>query len=327
MEFTSEDLGSPPDVWTWNVQRSKHPGVIPSLRGATISSRNLRRIDLRRADLRGASVAESDFAYASLSGAYLAHVDFTNASLEHTDLRGANFYGATLTGVSVRGATLGETIFCNVDLSKVDGLEECIHEGPSSVDFATLFRSEARIPERFLIGCGLAQPIIEYVPSLVGMLEPIQFYSCFISYAEKDREFAERLHFSLTSLGIRAWFAPEDMRVGNRISAQIDQAIRVHNKLLLIISRRSVRSAWVKHEVDVALERERSEHRTVLFPLNLDDTVFRSKVGWAADLRRTRHIADFSNWKDHDSYERGLSRLVRDLTLATSEEMSEGSDA
>jgi len=28
------------------------------------------------------------------------------------------------------------------------------------------------------------------------------------------------------------------------------------------------------------------------------------RSGWAASLRRTRHIADFRNWKDHDAFKK-----------------------
>ena len=42
----------------------------------------------------------------------------------------------------------------------------------------------------------------------------IEFYSCFISYASRDQEFAERLYADLQSKGVRCWFAPEDMKNG-----------------------------------------------------------------------------------------------------------------
>ena len=34
---------------------------------------------------------------------------------------------------------------------------------------------------------------------------------------------------------------------------------------------------------------------------------------WAADIRRTRHIGDFTDRKDHDSYKKAFDRLLRDL--------------
>jgi hypothetical protein len=33
----------------------------------------------------------------------------------------------------------------------------------------------------------------------------------------------------------------------------------------------------------------------------------------SADIRRTRHIGDFTHWKDHDSYQTAFQRLLRDL--------------
>ena len=55
------------------------------------------------------------------------------------------------------------------------------------------------------------------------------------------------------------------------------------------------------------------EGRTVLFPIKIDDAVMESKQAWAAAIRRTRHIGDFTKWKDHDSYQRAFERLLRDL--------------
>ena len=36
-------------------------------------------------------------------------------------------------------------------------------------------------------------------------------------------------------------------------------------------------------------------------------------TGGAADIRRTRQIGDFANWKDHDAYQKAFERLLRDL--------------
>jgi len=39
--------------------------------------------------------------------------------------------------------------------------------------------------------------------------------------------------------------------------------------------------------------------------------------GWPADIRRTRHIGDFTNWKDHEAYQKAFARLLRDLKADT----------
>ena len=112
---------------------------------------------------------------------------------------------------------------------------------------------------------------------------------------------------------IRAWFAPEDLKIGERFRPRIDESIRIFDKLVVILSSHSTESAWVEREIEEALERERQQQSDVLFPIRLDDSVLTSDSAWAADIRRSRHVGDFREWKDHDKYLRALERLVRDL--------------
>ena len=147
--------------------------------------------------------------------------------------------------------------------------------------------------------------------SLTG--KAFDFYSCFISYSSKNQDFAERLHADLQNKGVRCWFAPEDMKIGDKIRDRIDQSIRLHDKLLLVLSEHSINSEWVEDEVDAAYEQERRRGKAVLFPIRLDDAVMETDEAWAAKLRRSRHIGDFTKWKDHDSYQKAFDRLLRDL--------------
>ena len=101
--------------------------------------------------------------------------------------------------------------------------------------------------------------------TLVG--QPIEFYSCFISYSTRDQEFADRLYADLQAKGVRCWFAPHDIRGGRKIHEQIDEAIRLHDKLLLILSEHSMSSDWVQTEIAKARKREAKEGKRVLFPV------------------------------------------------------------
>jgi hypothetical protein len=167
------------------------------------------------------------------------------------------------------------------------------------------------LPVVFLRGCGLPENLIEYLPSLLS--QPIEFYSCFISYSTKDQEFADRLHADLQVKGVRCWSAPDDLKIGDRFRQRIDEAIRLHDKLLLILSKYSVESDCVREEVESRVEREHREKRNLLFPVSLDDAVMETDAAWAASIRRQRHIGDFKSRKDHDDYSKGLQRLLRDL--------------
>ena len=206
---------------------------------------------------------------------------------------------------------MGWTSFADVDLSVVHGLESVRHSGPSSIGIETFYRSRGSIPDVFLRGAGVPENFMVYMQSLTG--KAFEFYSCFISYSTKDQDFADRLHADLQSRGVRCWFAPEDLKIGDKFRSRIDESIRIFDKLLLALSQQSIASPWVEDEVEAALERERRENRLVLFPISLDDTIMQTDVAWAAHLRQKRHIGDFRRWKDHDAYQKAFERLLRDL--------------
>lgn len=122
---------------------------------------------------------------------------------------------------------------------------------------------------------------------------------------------------------LKVWFAPEDMRGGKKTHEQIDQAIRVHDKLLLVLSRFSMQSEWVKSEIYKALRREKEEKKRILFPIRLVSMeVLRKWEAFDSDTGRDMarevreyHIPDFRRWKDHDQFEENYRSLIKDLRL------------
>jgi TIR domain/Pentapeptide repeats (8 copies) len=301
-----------------------------NLIGANLSRANLARSHLGDAYLEGANfsaanlfsanlwgVASAYLSGADLSGAGLIGADLTGVSLSYADLRNANLSHAKLSGTFLRGAnltnaSLGFTVFANATLTSVVGLETCRHDGPSFIDYETLKRSYP-LPLAFLRGVGLPDIFIEYLPSLTN--QAIQLYSCFISYSTKDQDFAERLHADLQNKGVRCWFSPHDMPIGGKLLDEIDAAIRLRDKVLLILSDHSINSDWVEDEVTKGFEEERKRGQIVLFPIRLDDAVMETNEAWAAKLR-ARLIGDFRGWEDHKAYKQSLDRVMRDLTIS-----------
>jgi hypothetical protein len=325
-------------VEAWNAWRLERPDVRPDLGEANLSGADLRGADLRRVNLGGTirattirSLPPGGIPPGGVTfGDYLRLTAIIGADLRGSLLRKANFSGAFLNGTNLGGtdlnganlseADLCETIFTNVDLSSCKGLESCTHGGPSVVDHRTLQRS-GPLPIAFLRGVGLPDNLIDYLPSLLH--QPIQFYSCFISYSSKDQAFADRLHADLQNKGVRCWFAPHDMPTGAKILDAIDEAVRLREKLLLVLSEHAIASDWVEDEVTTAFEEERKRKKTVLFPIRLDDMVMETKEAWAAKLR-ARNIGDFICWKEHDAYHKAFERLLRDLKVEATGQLLAG---
>lgn len=316
-------LGHGADVW--NRWRAANPNARINLSVLYFLAPNLHHAVMRDANLVGASfVTSRRYAWAfeegtlryTLGGVAFKRFRIIDADLRSADLTGANlsntfFVSANLDSADLSGATIGETVFDDIDLSQVIGLGSVKHLTRSTIGVMTLLRCGSQLPEIFLRGLGVPEDYIDYVRSSSKL--PRQYRSCFISHSSSDHAFAERLHADLQARGVRCWFAPEDMKIGDPIRVRIDESIGLHDKLLLVLSENSVASSWVEQEVETALDRERRHGKTVLFPIRLDDAVMKIEIGLPALIRNTRHIGDFTRWKDHDAYQAAFGRLLRDL--------------
>ncbi len=329
-------------VEAWNTWREQNPEVRPDLHEADLSGGGLSRANLRGAKLseaklsgaklRGADLYEANLREASPRQANLYEADLHRADLSGADLRGAilrkavlveaHLTKANLSGADLSGAKLVYTIFAFVDLSTVKGLGACVHIGPSTLDTHTLMQSK-NLPEVFLRGCGVSDSLITHLPSHVED-SPIQIYTFYISYSTQDDAFATRLYNDLQGKGVRCWYAPEDMKGGDKIYDQIDTAIRLHDKLLLVLSEHSLESEWVLTEIRRCRKSEKRDGTRKLFPLRLvsmevlkEWDCFDTDSGrdLAVDIREY-FLPDFSDWKNHDTYHQAFERLLRDLEEA-----------
>jgi uncharacterized protein YjbI with pentapeptide repeats len=261
--------------------------------------------------------------YANFNSSELDSADFTvgildNATFIKASLIRAVFSESLINNVNFTEAKMGKTLFNGVDLQNAISLETLNHKAPSFIDISTIIKSKGKISEAFLRGCGFPDSIIIQIPALVGSIEPIQFYSCFISYSHADKSFARRLHDTLQGRGIRCWLDEHKIFPGDDIFEQVDQGIRLWDKILLCCSESSLTSWWVDNEINTAFEKEQElmrqrGHKILsLIPLNLDDFMFSDKWenGKAAQIK-SRNAADFTEWQSNNKkFEEQFERLM-----------------
>ena len=313
------------------------------LRGANLWLADLRLAHLVDANLAGANFNETNLSNADLfcvklveailMGANLSGVNLHGADLSMADLRAANLWSANLEESNFSKAKVGHTIFGRIDLSDVTGLENVCHDAPSPISTDTIVRSEGKIPEIFLRGCGLSDWEIEmvklYNPGLsndernkilykiydLQATRAIQISPLFISYSHGDSKFVDLIDKHLTELGIRFWRDIHDLKAG-KIEKQIDQAISPDRTVLLVLSEHSLKSDWVEHEVRTARGIEKTTGRDTLCPVALDDSWKSSP--WPARVMEQimeYNILDFSAWEDDVKFEGVFRKLIDGLEL------------
>lgn len=280
------------------------------LAGASLEDATLDGCDLVRASLRVANLSG-----ASLEGANLRFADLTRANLTGAILYDADLSGAKLDETVITGSVMGATAFGDNDLSTIVGPDQVRHSGPSTIGVDTIYKSQGRISDIFLRRIGVPETLITFITSQAA--QAFNFPTCFISYAEPDDAFSERLLGDLESSGVRCWRWKEDAPWGKPLRKSIHEAIQDYDKLILICSESSLSSPAVIREVERALHKEdnlvrKGKPGDVLFPLRLDDFIFE----WQHDLKEDiikKPVGDFRMWSEPDSYRKALERLLRDL--------------
>ncbi len=313
---------------------------------SNLSSANLRNANCEGSVFRRAFLKKTNLQDANLNKTVLINASFKdcnlkNASMLCADIRDADINNSVLCDADFGEAILDGTVFANTDLSSIKNLETTQHFAPSYIDTYTIQKSHGKIPKLFLRGCGLSDLQIEMVklhsPDLshhdvidithklqrLYANKPIRFQSCFICHSTKDQEFADKLYSDLQRKGVRCWFAPKDIRAGEKIYSQIVRALNISEKLLLILSDESIQSEWVITEIRRIRKQEIEEGVQKLLPIRL--TSMRKLNRWECfdvdtgkDLAveiREYHIPDFSKLDNEQSYQTAFDRLLRDLKM------------
>jgi uncharacterized protein YjbI with pentapeptide repeats len=251
------------------------------------------RCSLRGSVFRGylgsAMFQDCDLRSSEFNAVKASRADFSNSKFSRALLVGS-FDDVALLSAKLGGSYWHDVRFIDTDLSLAHGLMEADILGPTVLDHRTLWRS-GPLPQEFYRRCGFPEIFVDYLPSMVQ--QAINLSSCFISYSSQDGALARRLYLDLQKYKVRTFFAPKDLKIGARIRDDLEAAIHTRDKLLLILSKHSISSQWVEYEVEAAFARERSEGASVLFPITVDDEVFRTDKSWAAALRRQRHMVIF----------------------------------
>ncbi|OQY01109.1 MAG: hypothetical protein B6I26_05800 [Desulfobacteraceae bacterium 4572_130] len=124
----------------------------------------------------------------------------------------------------------------------------------------------------------------------------------FISYSRYDTKFVDKLSNDLRQKGIDVWIDRENILPGEMWQKQIGIGLNMASALIFVISRHSIQSQWMLHEVTNFLSKNKK-----IFPILIDDVdasklpIFLSNIQWV----------DFKK-----SYSKGFNLLLSGLGVS-----------
>jgi hypothetical protein len=313
LALIGRDLRGRPEPWAHDL----HAQILFDYeRLETHEPRDFSGADLSRARfddsiLRGVVLRDASFEGASLVDTDLSRADLRGASFRNAFLNGANFNRAQLAGADFTGAELSRTLLTDVDLSDVRGLDAVHHMTPSEISLSTLTASRFKVSPAFLRRAGVSRGLIDDLAN--GQRFARQYETCFLSYSSKDTPFAEKLYESLHAAGVRVFWDRFDVLPGESLREQIVEAIREHDRLVVVLSAHAMASDWVRQEIELAWHHKRES----LVPVRLSD--IEAVRAWTTQHEKLPDIAglfpvlDFSAWQDAAEYDRAVTLLLRSL--------------
>ena len=129
--------------------------------------------------------------------------------------------------------------------------------------------------------------------------------SIFLSHTHADKPFVRRLAQDLQVAGVRVWLDEAEMMIGDSLIEKIREGIDQMEYLGVILSQHSVKSEWVKREVDVAMNQEIEGKRVKVLPLVIDDCEL-------PGFLKGKLYADF---RVPEQYEEALGKILRRLGI------------
>ena len=97
----------------------------------------------------------------------------------------------------------------------------------------------------------------------------------FLSYTQAEQDFARALSQELTRRGLEVWSDEQEILPGDNWGSSIAEALKKSKALVVLISPESMRSKFVRSEIQYALGELSYEQR--IFPVMVEET---SSVPW-----------------------------------------------
>lgn len=127
--------------------------------------------------------------------------------------------------------------------------------------------------------------------------------SVFLSHSSADKIFARNLAKDLQNCGVYVWIDEGEIKLGDSLIEKISEGIDKMNYLLVVLSTNSIKSNWVRKEVNLAITEEIKGQEIKVLPLILDDVSIPLFL-------RDKLYADFSDpTKYSDSFKEITSKL------------------
>ncbi len=128
-------------------------------------------------------------------------------------------------------------------------------------------------------------------------------YDIFLCYSTKNKEQADFIYKGLMREGVKVWYDEVSMSLGGTLTSCIEKGIQNSRYFLILLTKESIESDWVKWEVKLATAFEQQEQIKII-PYTFGLTTLEI-------LNFSPNIANTSGLTNETDEKTNLERLVK----------------
>lgn len=127
----------------------------------------------------------------------------------------------------------------------------------------------------------------------------------FLSHSTADKPFARRLGNDIRHYGAKVWIDEAEIKIGDSLIDKISEGLSETEFLIILLTKTSCRSEWVKREVNIALTKEIIGQKVKVLPCLVDECEI-------PVFLLDKKYADF---RDESKYVKSRSELISAMGL------------
>ncbi len=129
----------------------------------------------------------------------------------------------------------------------------------------------------------------------------------FISHSHNDENVAQKVASWLRAYGLDVWEASNEILPGDNWAAKISQGLQESNAMVVLLTPESLKSTWVRRDIEYALGSKRYRQRLIPVLVDPDQAIAETDIPWI--LKRLNII----NLTKHETEEDGIRRIADTL--------------
>src|SRR2546423_807794 len=117
----------------------------------------------------------------------------------------------------------------------------------------------------------------------------------FISYAETDEPVAKKVAAGLEKEGLKVWYDRREILPGQNWAESVAKALKESRAMVVLLTPASLRSSFVRREIDYALGDQTFSHRLIPVIVGSPEDLPKRDIPWILQTLKMINLPDRGN--------------------------------